>query len=536
MVKSAILCDAISRQASVRIILLTSVLLIALFYKSGKAQPPSNSQPNILFVISDDQSWPHAGIYGAKEISTPAFDRVAREGVLFNNAFAAAPQCSPNRAAILTGRNIGQLEEAGTHASNFPKKFQTFPDLLEEAGYEIGYTGKGWGPGNWKYNGRKRNPAGNQYSNIQLEERPTTSISSTDYAANFQLFFEQRDRLKPFFFWAGAYEPHLPYEKGSGIEAGKDPDQVKVPSFLPDVPVVRSDLLDYYLEIEWFDRHLGRMLALLEEQGELKNTLVVVTSDNGMPFPRAKANLYEYGTHVPLAIRWPQQIAGGRVMHDLTSSIDLFPTFLEVAGVDIPHQVTGKSLLPVLFSEDEGIVDSTREYVITGRERHTHARPDNHGYPARSIRTQEYLYIRNFKPERWPAGNPKPENGKDLTSVDFKSFGLGYADIDAISTKSWMLKNRDESEWQHLFHLAFKKRPAEELYNINNDPGCLNNLASSSEYEPVRKYLSTKLDSILIAQQDPRAFGYEIFESYPRYSPMRNFPGFHKRGEYNFDF
>lgn len=525
-----------SRQVTASTLFLSSFLLIALFVKSGTAQPNIHAQPNILFVISDDQSWPHAGIYGANELSTPAFDRVAREGVLFSNAFAAAPQCSPNRAAILTGRNIGQLEEAGTHASNFPKKFKVFPDLLEEAGYEIGYTGKGWGPGNWRYNGRERNPAGNRYSDITVEERPTSSISSTDYASNFELFFEQRDRSKPFFFWAGAYEPHLPYEKGSGIEAGKDPDQVEVPSFLPDLPVVRSDLLDYYLEIEWFDRHLGRMLTLLEEQGELENTLVVVTSDNGMPFPRAKANLYEYGTHVPLAIRWPKHIPSGRVVEDLTSSIDFFPTFLQAAGVEIPQQATGVSLLPVLFSEEEGRVNSTRKYVITGRERHTHARPDNHGYPARSIRTQKYLYIRNYKPGRWPAGNPKPGDREDLTSGDFKSFGLGYADIDPNLTKTWMMENRDNSHWQHLFKLAFEKRLAEELYDIRNDPACLNNLAGSAEYQAVRKDLSAKLDSMLAAQHDPRAFGYEIFESYPRYSPMRNFPGFHERGEYNFDF
>ncbi|MDR8390183.1 sulfatase [Aliifodinibius sp. S!AR15-10] len=494
------------------------------------------TRPNILFVISDDQSWPHAGAYGPREIATPAFDRVAKDGVLFSNAFAAAPQCSPNRAAILTGRNIWQLEEAGTHASNFPKKFQVFPDLLEKAGYQVGYTGKGWGPGNWEFNGWQRNPVGNEYSDKTISRKPFSSVSDVDYSANFQDFLANRDKGKPFFFWVGAYEPHRTYEEGAGIAAGKNPGNVEVPPFLPDTPGIRSDLLDYYLEIEWFDEQLGRMLSLLEKNSQLDHTLVVVTSDNGMPFPRAKANLYEFGTHIPLAIRWPSQIPGGRVVEDLVSSIDFFPTFMDIVGTEIPKQVSGRSLLQILLSDEEGIVDSKRDVVLTGRERHTHARPDNLGYPSRSIRTQEYLYIRNFRPDRWPAGNPRPENRDDMTTGDFKSFGRGYADIDGSPTKTWMLENREEPDAKRLFHLAFEKRPAEELYNIQKDSACLNNLAGLPRHAAVQTELSTKLDSILTAQNDPRAFGFQIFESYPRYSPMRNFPGFNERGAYNFDF
>ncbi|MDZ7691126.1 MAG: sulfatase [Balneolaceae bacterium] len=497
------------------------------------AQAPEEARPNILFVLSDDQSWPHAGAYGANELSTPAFDKVAEEGVLFTSAFAAAPQCSPNRAAILTGRNIGQLEEAGTHASNFPRKFQVFPELLEQAGYQVGYTGKGWGPGNWRYNNRQRNPAGIEQNRIDQTKETSLSVSQLDYAANFAAFFENRDQSKPFFFWLGTYEPHRSYKKGSGIASGKNPENVDVPSFLPDTPEIRSDILDYFVEIEWFDQHLHRTLQLLEEHGELENTLVVVTSDNGMPFPRAKANLYEYGTHIPLAISWPRQIKSGGTVDALASSIDFFPTFLEAAGVEIPDQVTGKSMLPILTDNKN---EETRDFVFTGRERHTHARPDNLGYPARAIRTQNFLYIRNLKADRWPAGNPKPENREDLNSGDFKSFGLGYADIDGSPTKTWMLEHRNHPKYKDLFNLAFGKRPAEELYDIQKDPGCLQNLAGEPEFESVREKLSTTLDSVLSAQNDPRAFGYEIFESYPRYSPMRNFPGFKVRGEYNFEF
>ncbi|MDR8389915.1 sulfatase [Aliifodinibius sp. S!AR15-10] len=485
----------------------------------------SDKSPNILFVISDDQSWPHASAYGTPEINTPAFDQVAREGVLFTNAFAGAPQCSPNRAAILTGRNIWELEEAGTHASNFPKKFQVFPDLLESAGYQIGYTGKGWGPGNWRYNDRSRNPAGPEYKDVLLQNKPSLSVSEVNYAANFREFLDSREPGKPFFFWVGTHEPHRGYKKGSGIKAGKNPDNVKVPSFLPDAPQIRSDILDYFLEIEWFDHHLKQMLDLLKKRGALDNTLVVVTSDNGMPFPRAKANLYEYGTHVPLAISWPNEIPKGRVVHDLTSSIDFAPTFLQVAGVEIPEQTTGSSLLNILKSDSSGQVDTSRKVVLTGRERHTHARPENLGYPSRSIRTQRYLYIRNPKPERWPAGNPSDSGDPPH-----------YHDIDDSPSKAYMLKDKDKPRAHELFHLGFQKRPKEELYDIQKDPGCIINLAENPEYASLRSHLSTKLDSILKAQNDPRAYGYEIFESYPRYSHMRDFEGFKTQGEYNFEY
>jgi uncharacterized sulfatase len=255
-----------------------------------------------------------------------------------------------------------------------------------------------------------------------------------------------------------------------------------------------------------------------------------------MPFPRAKANVYEYGTHVPLAVRWPDQIPQGRIVEDLTSSIDFAPTFLQLAGVEVPKQVTGKSLLNVLKESRQGIVDSSRSTVLTGRERHTHARPDNLGYPARSIRTQKYLYIQNVKPKRWSAGNPRPEHRQDITTGNFKSFGLGYADIDGSPSKTWMLENRDTPEGQRLFKLAFGKRPKVELYDIQQDPACLHNLAGKKDYQAVQQQLKAQLDSTLTNQQDPRAFGYEIFESYPRYSNMRNFRGFKEKGAYNFNY
>lgn len=491
-------------------------------------------KPNFLFAIADDQSYPYASAYGTAGISTPAFDKVASSGILFHNAFVAAPQCSPCRASILTGKNIWQIEEAGTHASNFPKKFKVFTDVLEANGYELGYTGKPWGPGRWDITGWERNPVGPEYNDIMMEEVPATGINKRDYAGNFTAFLKQKEAGKPFFFWYGGHEPHRRYEAGSGAAAGKSADEVLLPSFLPDDSVTRNDVMDYVFEIEYFDSHLQKMLDLLEAKGELANTMVVVTADNGMPFPYAKANLQEFGTHVPLAISWPNGIKSIREVNDLVSMIDMAPTFLDIAGVEQYHEMTGKSIADLLTNEIEKPI---REFVLTGRERHTHARPDNLAYPARAIRTLDYLYIKNYKPDRWPAGDPVPDTEENRQKAAVEGFGSlfpGYHDIDGSPSKAFMM-DKEEAYPEH-FARAFLKRKGEQLYDIKKDPFCVNDLANDPEYATVKLKLADLLDQQLEAQGDPRMFGSEIFDSYPRYSSTRNFDGFNKRGEYNPDF
>jgi uncharacterized sulfatase len=257
-------------------------------------------RPNILFVISDDQSYAYASANGAKFVHTPNFDRVCREGVRFTAAYTLSPGCAPSRAGILTGRYPWELREAGTHASSFPADLKVYPDLLASAGYTIGSTGKGWGPGNWKITGRPHNPAGPSDGDDKKKSKGAAAKSKrSPLAEKFSQFMATRTAGKPFCYWVGSSEPHRSFAKGSGLEAGKKLADAIVPAFLPDVPEVRSDLLDYAVEIETFDRQLGELLALLEENDVYQNTLVVVTSDNGMPFPRGKALNYEAGTHMP---------------------------------------------------------------------------------------------------------------------------------------------------------------------------------------------------------------------------------------------
>ena len=472
----------------------------------------SARRPNILFAISDDQSFAHTSAMGDRLVNTPAFDEVAQRGILFTNAICNSPGCAPSRAALLTGRPHWQLEEAGTHASHFPTKFQVYPSLLQSAGYHVGLTGKGAGPANFDGSGWKHNPAGPDYRKLRLD-RPPKGMSPLDYAANFEDFLNGKAKDQPFCFWYGAQEPHRVFEPGTGKRAGKSPEDVRVPGFLPDAPEVRSDILDYYAEIEHFDAHLGKMLRTLERRGELESTLVVVTSDNGMAFPGAKATMHEFGIHLPLAVAWPGRAKGGRRSSEMVSFLDFAPTFLDAAGVAVPEMMKGHSLLRAL---DGGKTE--RVAAFSGRERHSHSRFDNLGYPARAMRTERYLYIRNFAPERWPAGDPPL-----------------FADIDDSPTKRYILENREKPEIRRYFELTCGKLPAEELYDIVKDPACTQNLAASAAYAATQKQMRAELERTLTGTSDPRMTGNgDIWESYPRFSPMRpQLGGFAEQGQYN---
>lgn len=456
-----------------------------------KSQPP-----NFLFCIADDWSFPHAGIYGDSVVRTPNFDKIARQGVLFTRAYTAAPSCSPSRASILTGQDMYRLEAGGCLFGTLPRKFPVYTQILETVGYDVASTGKGYGPADLSIEGWEHDPAGLPFQERTLET--PGFIRSTDYAGNFVDFLDQRDSAVPFCFWYGAAEPHRPYEYGNGARHGYDLAKIKVPEFLPNTDSTRNDVADYYFEVEWFDQHLGRMIKELEVRGELENTVIIVTSDNGMPFPRAKANLYNYGSRMPLAISWENQVAPGQVMGMPVSLIDIAPTILEIAGLNIPDGMTGESLVPLLRSSG----DYNREYVVTALERHTLARPNNMGYPMRAIHTVDFSYIHNFRPERWPQGDP---------DIDAWPQGF-YGDIDDGASKSLFENNPDR--WPDLFMASFGKRPEEELFNDVNDPFQMKNLANVAEYQVIKNELKEKLFKYLQRTGDPRQAGLSPWDDY----------------------
>ncbi len=466
------------------LIVIVAGAAIAASGPSGTGPQPGARRPNILLAIADDWSYPHAGVYSDTTVRTPTIDRLAREGVRFTNAFVAAPSCTPSRAALLTGQAVHRLEEGGNLHGFLPKSYAVYPDLLEESGYAVGYTGKGWGPGRFEAGGRTRNPAGPVYK-------------------SFDEFLQKREPGRPFCFWFGSQDPHRPYEPGTGAQSGMKPEDVRVPGFLPDTAEVRQDILDYYFEVQRFDRDLARVIEALDRTGELDHTIVIVTSDNGMPFPRAKATLYDGGTRVPLVIRWAGVARAGAQHDEFVGLTDLAPTVLEGAGLKPLAAMTGRSLLPLL----RGASQPGRDRVFVERERHANVRRGDLSYPARAIRTKDYLYVRNFRPDRWPAGDPE------------LYFAVGpFGDIDGGPSKSVLLDRRQDPAIAPFFRLATVKRPAEELYDLTRDPDQIENVAGRPQYRDVQRRLRAELDAWLRDTGDPRlAADDDRWDRFPYY-------------------
>jgi N-sulfoglucosamine sulfohydrolase len=468
--------------------LMISCVLILVFNNARVAFADA-ARPNIVVAIADDWSFPHAGVYGDRVVKTPNLDRLARQGVLFTRSYCAAPSCTASRGGLLTGQAAHRLESGGDLWSHLPKKFACYPDLLEAAGYTVGQTGKGWGPGSLEGTGRTRNPAG-----------PTVR--------GFDAFLKTVPTGRPFCYWFGSVDPHRPYEKGAGVRRGMDPKAVAVPPYLPDTPEVRSDICDYNFEVERFDRDLGAILKTLDERGLDDDTIVVVTSDNGMPFPRCKANLYDGGVHMPLVIRWPRRVTRGRTVDAFVSHTDLAPTFLDAAGLSPPPETTGKSLLPLM----RGGAAAGRNAVFLERERHAYSRAGNLSYPSRAVRTEKYLYIHNLRPDRWPAGDP----------VLVHSVGP-FGDCDGGPSKDQVLDRRAEGAFAGYYRMAFAKRLAEELYDLDHDPHQLENIAGREAHAKAQADLRARLDRWMSDTADPLAHdagtGREPFDNYPYVGP-----------------
>ncbi len=489
------------------LVLLYTLFLCCPLSVSRAADSDIAGRPNILFCIADDASYPYMGAYGCDWVKTPAFDRVAREGLLFTRAYTPNAKCAPSRACILTGRNSWQLKAAANHIPYFPPEFKSYAEALAEHGYFVGMTAKGWAPGIAQdAEGKPRQLAGQPF-NRQKSQPPARGISGNDYAGNFADFLRSAPEGEPWCFWYGCLEPHRGYEYGSGVAKGhKSIDQVtKVPAFWPDNEVVRNDMLDYAFEVEHFDQHLDRMLKLLDQHHQLDNTLVVVTADNGMPFPRVKGQEYELSNHLPLAIMWPQGIKNpGRTIDDSVSFIDFAPTFIELAGLSWNQSgmqpAAGRSLTDIFYATQSGQVNPERDHVLIGKERHDIGRPHDAGYPIRGIVKNGMLYLHNFEVSRWPAGNPE----------------TGYLNCDGSPTKTEILVMRRQGTSPKFWQLAFGKRGQEELFNIGIDPECMTNLSDNSEYQSVKTLLRDQLFQELKRQDDPRMSGQgAVFDNFP---------------------
>ncbi|MBI1355238.1 MAG: sulfatase-like hydrolase/transferase [Acidobacteria bacterium] len=504
---------------------LLALALLALVLLPGCGKAPSEPErseparkPNIVVFITDDESWLERSAYGWSHLPTPNFDRVAREGALFTHAYSSAPSCAPARASLLTGHNFWELEQGSFIQAWLPTKFPVVPDLLAAAGYRVGHTGKGWGPGVYPEGGHGPDSAGKPYQDIRLGD-PQEAISAVDYTANFEAFLDQTPAEEPFFFWVGLTEPHAPWAQDNYEKLqqryGVSLDQVSVPGFLPDTPAIRRQRANMLYEVCYADEQLGKVLKMLEERGQLDNTLLIVTGDNGTSFPRSKASLYDWGVHVPLAIRWPSRAPAGRTIEDFVTFGDLGVTALAAGGAPVPPEMTGRSLVATLESDKSGLVDPTRDWVVTGLEWHGEFDPVN--LSGRMIRDQRYEYIVRY------GSTPALKLDPALRRPDSE-----YAKLaETANTQTLLQSFPGRPELAPLAAAYAGGAAAEELFDLEKDPWQLHNVADDPAYAEIKTRLQETLRAYQLETGDPRATGsMEIFDQTRQFVQERKHNGY----------
>jgi uncharacterized sulfatase len=488
-----------------------------------------DNRPNILLLFADDLGC-YASAYSDKSrpspndiTSTPVFDRVAREGALFENAFVSAPSCTPSRTAMNTGRHFfrnsshSQLHHPWEKGAPDPfDQIRGMPLTLQDAGYHIGLTYKlhmrpgifGNKENLYNKSGRNLNSYSQTLSKSKNKEATKAAILG-EVRGNFRDFLAKRESGQPFFYSFNPTNTHRKWTRGSGRSLwGLDPDQLKgkLPPFMPDNEVIREDFADYLGEGMAFDAACGAILDELAKLGELDNTLVCISGDHGAPgFPMGKCNVHDFGSRVLLALKWPKHISPGREVRVPVSLIDLAPTFLAAAGIPSKDDPDGENLLPALA--EDGKDEQLRGWALIGREVHfAEAREGRLPYPTRAIRTADFLYVINYKPERWPMGDPLAITAGSAPSFDelANNTGIGVADIDASPTKAWLVEHRNRDDLAPFVDFAWGKRPAEELYDLRKDHHQMHNLAKDSEYDEIKSKLRQQLVRELEAGKDPR--------------------------------
>lgn len=500
-------------------LLLVSTLLV-------HADP--TGKPNILLLFADDLGR-YASAYADPKspsandmIRTPAFDRMAKEGAIFHNAFVSVPSCTPSRAALVTGRHFFRN---GSHSQlhspwqkGIPDPFENIkgmPLTLQHGGYHIGHSLKLHMRESIIGKGNLYNKAGQRINNYSenLTKADDKELEKKKIFAevrqNLRDFLSKRGDGQPFFYSFNPTNTHRLWVKGSGKELWNlNPEDLKgrMPAVLPDVPEIREDMADYLGEVMAFDAACAVLIQMVEEMGELENTIVVISGDHGIPgFSRGKCNVHDFGSAVPLAIRWPQKIAPQRRVEVPVSLIDLTPTFLAAAGLTSSDDPDGQNLLPALAPGGDDA--QLRGWALIGRERHAwRSRADQSPYPVRALRTARFLYVKNFKPERWPMGDPYAVTESSEPTPDRleNDTYAAFPDMDSSPTKAWLVRHRHDSGMEKFIDYAWAKRPEEELYSINEDPHQTKNLAGDPAYSATLINLREQLMSELKAKGDPR--------------------------------
>lgn len=465
-------------------ILVTASVAFASSFVYGAAKS-EEKRPNIIVFIADDAGMDF-GCYGNKGIKTPNIDRLASQGIRFEKAYLTSPQSSPSRTSMMTGQFAHTI---GTEDLHNPLNDSTnmMPYYFNQAGYSTGVMLKThWGP-----NGDK------QFKHlIKGGYKPDQGDLTDELYSNYRKFLDDSEG-QPFFLWVGFIDPHRPYNRDVCPQVNK-PEDVVIPPFLVDAPDTRRDMADYYDEISRMDRNIGTMLEELEKRGLLENTVIVFMSDNGRPFPRCKGSLYDAGIQTPLIFVWDKHIRPNTVhANGLVSSVDLAPTLLSLADIDIPGNIYGRSFKDLLFDSSR----RGRDYIFSERNWH-----DTDEY-IRCVRTEKYKFIYNAYYEI-PHG----------TAMDL-STSLSWYDLKAAQRQGRLTKEQG---------LLFKApRPMIEIYDLEKDPYELDNVADVKEYLEEGK----KLAKLLVdwqtdtmdhpwwtrrrCDQNDRITGFPLYETRP---------------------
>jgi len=440
--------------------------------------------PNILFLLSDDHSYPFLSCYGDDNVNTPTLDRLASEGMRFHRFFTAAPQCVPSRAALMTGRSPVAARMT-RFSSPLPRDEVTFPELLREhAGYFTGVCGRSYhldGSGN---------RGGEGIGQLLEKHRMRTFVDRVDFlnpcpdadvAKTIGEFLDQKPADKPFFLWANFSDPHHVWN--APAEFRPDPAALKLPAHWPDLPGLREQLADYCAEVNRVDRTISDVLDVLKQRGQLDTTLIVFAGDNGAALPHGKGSLYDPGSNVPMLVRWPGVVKAGTESRALLSGEDLGPTLLAAAGVKSHPKMSGMSFLPLLRGEPH----SPRKHVFVERGPHGSApvtvNMSNSGYDlSRAVRSDRYKFIYNCTP--WIPYSPVDSAG-----------GAAWTELKAAHSEGTLSAGINATYFT-------TPRPVYELYDLEADPSELRNISGQPEVDTVERELRMALAEKMILDFD----------------------------------
>ncbi len=457
-------------------------LAVLLLLVLGSAATPADDRPNILLVLSDDQSAAHVGCYGNPDIRTPNLDRFASQGVRFNRAYVASPQCAPSRSAMMTGRSPVATDMTRFSAP-LPRAIPIFPELLRAAGYFAGVAGRGYhldGSGNPPAETERVFEAHHLRTFTDRLDYVKSSGRREQMLGQYREFLDLVPEGKPFVLQLCFSDPHRPYDP-KALATPHDPKALTLPDFYPDTEGVRADFANYYDEIARFDGDFGTVLDELDRRGLADTTLVAFMGDNGSAQFRGKGTLYEFGIRVPLIVRMPGASAkAGSAIDHLVSGEDLAPTFLELAGVEVPDAMTGRSFLPTL----RGGAYEPREYVFAERGAHGSGLPTSSSAfdLGRCVVSDRYKLIYNAL---WQ---------------------IPYTPVDFAGQPFWkelQQMHADGKLSDQLDRLYFAPtRPMFEVYDLRSDPSELENLADRPEAREVATRLKAALQEWMILERD----------------------------------